>query len=143
MSLSQYENKPEPFRLVMIETFGVCQFCKEPKGSSHIQYTNFNNNIGFISCGKKDCIKNMEFRKEEYLEEYGLTKLKPLFNKNIKVKRSSGHVDNDWIIEVRDGILVQDNIPYVYVKKNTDDESLAVFKYIDTETILQLNRDLL
>lgn len=140
----KYEEKPMPLRLVMTPDENVCQFCKNPNGKCNLKYINIEQQLGFVCCNKKECKDNMEQRIYKLFEEIGWNTIKKFANTYIKVKRSSGIIENDWIITCDNsfmGPIVVDDCTYIPVHKiiiiNNKEETLK--KYISLEEFNELN----
>ncbi len=86
-------NKPEPFRLVMINFMDFCQFCSNPSGDVYEHYINRIYNFGFLSC--KNCCSKAKEAVEDWFETKSYGEVNYLRNKNIKVKRTSGIIESD------------------------------------------------
>lgn len=132
LDLSKYSEVPIPFRLVMIKAHGVCQFCEIPEGESNICEINYNERLGFISCNRNECINKMKQRKNELLREIGFTKLISISN-NLKVKRTSGIIDENWQTKVEYGPSYRDLVWYVYVYKEN------ISKFVKINELIELN----
>lgn len=85
-----------PRRLTFIEMGDSCMFCDNPKGESHCCYVDLLTKMGYISC--KNCHFKMEEAVKEWNEKLAYGRANYLKNKEIKIKRSSGEIENDWII---------------------------------------------
>jgi ribosomal protein S27AE len=86
-----------PQRLVFIQTENNCMFCEKPKGPSYSYYVSLTDKMGFLACGKcKD--KGNEALDQWHLNiAYG--KARYLKDKIIKIKRSSGEIEDGWSLD--------------------------------------------
>ena len=93
--------------LTMIFSSGICQLCKNPKGTTHTYILNYKCNYGddktgFIVCGKDECNLYIKtYRKKLYNSLHHTKKWKELLVKRannifVSVKRSNGIIENDW-----------------------------------------------
>ena len=89
--------KPHPFRLVMIKCKDFCQFCDDPKDDVFTHYISVEYKYGFLSCDK--CIDKATSAVNEWFATEAWGDVNYLRHKNIKVKRSSGIIEDDWKLD--------------------------------------------
>jgi hypothetical protein len=89
--------KPQPFRLVMIKCKDFCQFCDDPKDDVFIHYITVEHKYGFLSCEK--CRNKATDAVNEWFATEAWGDVNYLGHKNIKVKRSSGIIEDDWKLD--------------------------------------------
>lgn len=132
-------DKPKPFRLVMIPIVNICQFCKNPEGGAYISYVNISEHNGFICCEKQECRLKMTERRKEFLEDIGFAKLINLSGK-IKVKRSSGIIDDGWRVYENDSLFLFEDKYYAMVIKEICSSDIPICKYVKIEELLENNK---
>ena len=116
---------------VMFTKRELCSVCKLP--SKTIVNTNINHYFGWESCNQDDCNKvikhsyeNTVVKKEELVEKYG---------NFIKVKRTSGLVDDKWEFDSDAQQELNNGEFWVYVKN----QQLNKRKEINLGQIKELN----
>lgn len=95
--------------LTMIYGSGDCQICKDPQGNTRTYYINIkynsDNKFGFLVCSKEECNLCIQaYIKNLYSNIYNTKTWKRILNiyaNNlfIKVERSNGDIENDWILD--------------------------------------------
>lgn len=85
----------EPIRLTFVPTKNDCMFCENPHGSVYLSEPL--HLLGWYSCEK--CIDIARKIQKDWEKKYGLDKILVLREKNIKIKRTSGVIENDWYID--------------------------------------------
>jgi hypothetical protein len=107
------ENIIQPQRLFIMRTHNICQFCENPEGEvfsfylNKFDYTSYNI-LGFYRCSKDECNKNMEnYIKSMFQYIYNSKSWKNIIlkavNQNfISVPRTSGVIDDDWKIKLKE-----------------------------------------
>lgn len=139
MDLSDNSKKltnPQPFRLVMIKNFDNCQFCSEPKGEVYIHYVSPIDMIGFVSCIK--CSDLARKAADEWSDNCAYGQANILKNKKIKIRRSSGVIDDDWELS-KSSTLVHsiDNEDCVSCIK----QGASIVKMVKISELLELNNN--
>jgi hypothetical protein len=111
-------------RLVMIYCSGVCQCCDTPEGETNTLYINdpmYNcDNMGYITCDKKECILTVEYHTKELFNTIYNTNIwkRVLYfaanNININVYRSNGRAETDWTIMSKNEKQMNNNLNEVF-----------------------------
>ena len=83
-----------PQRLVMFTAADNCMFCEKPKGPSIVDYVYIQENMGFISCDL--CKDQMKDAVNVWEEKVAYGRVNYLKESVIKIKRSSGDIDDGW-----------------------------------------------
>jgi hypothetical protein len=83
-----------PKRLVMFTIDNNCMFCEQPKGPSFVTYVYIKDNMGFISCNL--CKEKMAEATKTWRETLAYGKVRYLKDSFIKIKRSSGEIEDGW-----------------------------------------------
>ena len=86
-----------PQRLVFIQTENNCMFCEKPKGPSYSYYVSLVDKMGFLSCGK--CKDKANETLDNWHEKFAYGKAHYLKDKIIKIKRSSGEIEDGWCLD--------------------------------------------
>jgi hypothetical protein len=89
--------KPVPFRLTMIRFMDNCQFCPNPMGNVYCHYVSVNDKYGFLSC--YSCISTAKQAVKEWHENESYGTANHLKNKAIRVRRSNGSIETDWVLD--------------------------------------------
>lgn len=95
--------------LTMIYGAGICQLCEKPEGNTHSYSLNYKCNNGddkrgFMVCGKEECNFYIKTYIKILYHNIYITKkwqellLKRANNCFVSVTRSSGAVENDWVL---------------------------------------------
>ena len=95
--------------LTLIYGAGICQLCEKPEGNTHSYSLNYKCNNeddkrGFIVCGKEECNFYIKTYIKILYHNIYITKkwqellLKRANNCFVSVTRSSGTIENDWIL---------------------------------------------
>jgi len=95
--------------LTMIYCAGICQLCENPEGNTHSYSLNYkcnngDNKRGFMVCGKDECNFYIKTYIKILYHNIYITKkwqellLKRANNCFVSVTRSSGAVENDWVL---------------------------------------------
>ena len=92
---------PTPhYRRLTFISLNACDFCTHVTNPGpYMHYISFETKNGWVSCGQEEC-KRMGKRAIEYFmkhEAYG--RANHLKDREINVKRTSGQMDNDWVLE--------------------------------------------
>ena len=100
-----------PRRLTMMCSYGICQFCNNPEGTTNSMHINMHfdctNLLGFYSCNKDECVSK--------LHDYVKNMRNYIFNSHswkniiykavnqsfISVPRSNGDIDTDWNVVMK------------------------------------------
>jgi len=86
-----------PQRLVFIQTENNCMFCDKPKGPSYSYYVSLTDKMGFLACGK--CKEKADETLENWHANLAYGKARYLKDKIIKIKRSSGEIEDGWSLD--------------------------------------------
>jgi hypothetical protein len=127
--------KPEPFRLVMIKCKDFCQFCPHPSGDVYSHYINFEYKYGFLSCTL--CCNKAEVAIGEWFKTKAYGTANHLQDRKIKVSRSSGIVEPDWVLDKSNPFVeLVEGHSCVHVIKS--DKTLA--KWFKVDVLVDLNK---
>jgi hypothetical protein len=98
-----------PQWLTMVPGSGKCQLCKTPEGNTRTYYLNIKYNgddkCGFLVCGKKECNYSIKTYLHKLYSNIYTTKtwnrILNIYANNlfIKVERTNGTIENDWVID--------------------------------------------
>ena len=86
-----------PQRLVFIQTENNCMFCEKPKGPSYSYYVSLVDKMGFLACGK--CKEKANEALDDWHANLAYGKARYLKDKKIKIKRSSGEIEDGWSLD--------------------------------------------
>ena len=122
-----------PRRLVMLQMGENCMFCEDPKGSSYLRYVDIFSNLGYIYCS--NCCAATEAAVIFWNNNIAFGPANYLKHRNIKVRRTSGEIDTDWIIDspIISYDLEGNEVLHCYSEKKN------IGKWCTIETILELN----
>lgn len=120
-----------PQRLVMFACENNCMFCTKPKGPSIVAYVDVRENMGFITCDL--CKEKMEDAIKLWDEKEAYGKVRYLKDSIIKIKRTSGEIDDGW--KLGSPFIKFDQIDWVYCVDYTRD----LQKWCQVEDIIRLN----
>ena len=105
------ENPLCPRRLTMMCSYGICQFCDNPEGTTNNFHLNMrfdcSNLLGFYSCNKDECVNKMNnyiknMRNYIYNSQSWKNIIYKAVNQRfISVTRSSGAIDTDWNVVMK------------------------------------------
>lgn len=129
---------PHYRRLTYIQ-LNACDFCTHvTKPGPYMHYLSFETKNGWVSCGQEECKRRGKQAVEKFMtcEAYGRANhLKE--RKWINVKRTSGQMDNDWILERSfPEVQVDDNgIEKVCVTKPSE----HIEKWVSIDNLLSWN----
>jgi hypothetical protein len=131
---------PTPRINLKLSTFfayGICTFCKI-NSSNRVWNITHDESYYYESCNSTECLnkcKNavLEEEKKDYV--YGF--LYYLKNKQIKVKRTSGIIENDWVL--RPGIIDSDTLGKAILCVKIDHDGKELEKYIPLNEVLEMN----
>lgn len=128
------ETVHHPQRLVMFSIEDNCMFCEKPKGPSSVTYVHLRDNIGFISCGL--CKEKMKESVQVWIKKEAFGRVRYLKNSIIKIKRSSGEIDDGWVIDS----------PYIMLEQRSQkelvycvDEIRHLQRWCSVDEIIELN----
>ena len=109
-------------------------FCENPKGPSTVTYVHLRDNMGFISCGL--CKEIMKEAVQIWMEKVAYGRVRYLKDSIIKIKRSSGAIDDGWNIDS----------PYITLERQTQKELVYCVnnvqnlqKWCSVDEIIELN----
>ncbi len=125
---------PEPIRLVMIKTRDNCQFCKNPHGDTQVSYISFPCHMGFISC--PDCYDQMIETRNKWIDDFGYGSVKHLAGKDIKIRRSSGQIEDDWTLNPEDFMVFYDGGEEIVSCKK---KGVDVIKNVFASELIEMN----
>jgi hypothetical protein len=100
----------KPTYISYVLDFNKCQFCSDHQGEQYVDFVSFNSNLGFISCSK--CFDIRKLTSKEWIKNKGHGSANIFQGRNIKVRRSSGDIEDDWHL----------NMIECYVKIINDEE---------------------
>ena len=86
-----------PQRLVMVRIENNCMFCENPTGSAYGRFVDTEAKYGYIYCDK--CESSVNRTMELWSTYFAYGRVKYLQECDIKIKRSSGIIENGWKID--------------------------------------------
>jgi hypothetical protein len=86
-----------PQRLVFMQFENNCMFCENPKGPSYSYYVSLMDKMGFLSCGK--CKEKANETLDQWHLNIAYGRARYLKDKIIKIKRSSGEIEDGWTLD--------------------------------------------
>ena len=110
---------------IILTTFhkGLCMFCINPNSNFCTKHICLVRQMGYYSCGKKDCLINMFAVTQKWNEEKAYGSVKYLKDINFKILRITCEIQTGWTF----------NSPVVLIDKDGDD----VIECIMNKTNLQ------
>jgi CRISPR/Cas system CMR-associated protein Cmr5 small subunit len=81
----------------MIQLGNNCMFCEHAKGMSMTRYVDVYNKLGYIYC--HECTAAVDDAIKVWNDKIAFGKANHLKNKLINVRRTSGEIETDWIID--------------------------------------------
>ena len=87
----------QPQRLVFMHFENNCMFCEKPKGPSYSYYVSLTDKMGFLSCGK--CKDKANETLDNWHTNLAYGRARYLKDKKIKIKRSSGEIEDGWTLD--------------------------------------------
>ncbi len=132
----QSKTSPDPVRLVMVRWIENCQFCSEPIGESKSSLVSVDSLMGFISCST--CEEKRLKACNEWIKKFGHGGAKSLQGKTIRVKRSSGIIEDDWELSTENYYTFIDD----YGNKTVCCKKVGIdmTKYCQVSELLELNK---
>jgi hypothetical protein len=99
-SESSHSSHPYYHRLTFI-SLNACDFCTHvTKPGPYMHYLSFETKNGWVSCGQEECKRRGKQAVEAFMENEAYGRANHLKDRTaINVKRTSGQMDNDWILE--------------------------------------------
>ena len=128
--------KPQPCRLTMFRCVDNCQFCPNPKGDVFCHYVCVEDHHGFLSC--TECCELAEEAVEEWNTNEAYGRANKFRNKTIKVKRSSGIIEEDWKLNEKYTMAVHTSKGEVVHCVNNDKN---ISKWIKIDDLLEWNKE--
>ena len=91
---------PHYHRLTFI-SMNACDFCTDvTKPGPYTHYLSFETKNGWVSCGQEECKRRGKQAVEAFMENEAYGRANHLKDRTaINVKRTSGQMDNDWMLE--------------------------------------------
>ena len=130
------DSKPQPFRLTVFRGEDNCQFCPHPKGDVLCHYVCEEYRYGFLSCS--ECCELAEEAVEEWNTKEAYGRANKFKNKTIKVKRTSGIIEEDWMLSEIYTVVV-------YTAKgehvNCVNSDKTITKWIKINDLLEWNKE--
>jgi hypothetical protein len=127
--------KPEPFRLVMVKSKDFCQFCPNPSGKVHFHWINVDNRFGFLSC--TGCCEKGKAAIVDWFGTKAYGAANHLQDKEIKVLRSSGIVETDWVLDKSNPFVEEfEGCDYVHAIKSDN----SIIKWCKLDELVELNK---
>ena len=102
MEMEEIEIKPMPqYRRLTFIQMNACDFCTHvTTPGPYMYYISFETKNGWVSCGKEECRRQGKQAVEHFMAHQAFGRANCLKDReSIKVKRTSGQMDDDWIIE--------------------------------------------
>lgn len=94
------ELTPHYRRLTFIQV-NACDFCRHvTKPGPYMHYISIETKNGWVSCGEEECRRRGRQAVEYFMGHHAYGRANHLKNReSINVKRTSGEMDNDWVLE--------------------------------------------
>jgi hypothetical protein len=83
-----------PRRLVFIEMWNSCMFCRELNYAAYLMHVSVEAKVGYICC--PDCKEKAEEMMKIWNKKYAYGEANYLKDKAIKILRSSGEIEDGW-----------------------------------------------
>lgn len=102
MEMEEIEIKPTPhYRRLTFIQMNACDFCTHVKTPGpYMYYISFETKNGWVSCGDEECRRQGKQAVDNFMKNEAFGRANCLKDReSIKVKRTSGQMDDDWIIE--------------------------------------------
>jgi hypothetical protein len=98
--IERQELTPHYRRLTFIQTNG-CDFCTHvTKPGPYMHYISIETKNGWLSCGEEESKRRGRQAVEDFMAHQAYGRANHLKNReSINVKRTSGQMDNDWVLE--------------------------------------------
>jgi hypothetical protein len=98
----EVESKPTPHyhRLTYI-SLNACDFCTHvTKPGPYVHYISFETKNGWVSCGQEECKQRGKQAVDNFMNHEAYGRANHLKDReSINVKRTSGQMDSDWVLE--------------------------------------------
>ena len=117
--------------------YSTCVFCNK-NDSDRVWNITHDGTYYYECCNMAECLekcKNAVLEEEQKDYVYGL--LYHLKDKEIRVKRSSGIIENDWIL--RPGIINSDTLGKIILCVKTESNGNEIEKYIPVDEVFVFN----
>lgn len=90
-----------PYRRLTFIQMNACDFCTHVTiPGPYMHYLSFETKNGWVSCGQEECRRRGKQAVEQFMAHQAFGRANYLKDReSIKVKRTSGQMDDDWIIE--------------------------------------------
>jgi hypothetical protein len=134
MKSNNISNFPKPQRLVMIRIVDVCSFCKDPKGHALLYLVSQDDNYGFLSC--PNCTFIAENAVKDWIDKFAYGSANHLKNKSLKVRRTSGVIEDNWRLSSTSTMIYYDVIGKECVKLINGEQ---IYKMVPIDDLLLLN----
>lgn len=124
-------------KLSTLFAYGICTFCNI-NCSDRVWNITHDESYYYESCNSAECFdKCKKAVLEEEQKDYVYGFLYYLKNKEIKVKRTSGIIENDWML--RPGIIESDTLGKAILCVKIDHTGKELEKYISLNEVLEMN----
>lgn len=131
---------PHYRRLTFIQ-MNACDFCKNVKTPGpYMNYISFETKNGWVSCGDEECRRRGKQAVEDFMKHEAFGRANYLKEReSIKVKRTSGQMDDDWVLErsYPEVQTDQNGIEKVCVTK----PSACIEKWVSVDNLLLWNQE--
>lgn len=131
---------PHYRRLTFIQ-MNACDFCTHvTTPGPYMHYLSFETKNGWVSCGNEECKRRGKQAVEDFMKHEAYGRANHLKDRDsIKVKRTSGQMDYDWILErsYPEVQIDQNGIEKVCVTK----PSACIEKWVSIDNLLTWNSD--
>lgn len=122
-----------PCRLVFIQTQNNCMFCTTSKGDCYTQYVNLPERMGYIYC--ENCKEHANKATQHWKENIAYGEANYLRDRDIKIKRTSGLIENGWELHNPFTHINDQGIEMIQCYHKT----LDMARWCKLEEILELN----
>lgn len=101
MGIEMEEIKTPHYRRLTFIQMNACDFCKNVKTPGpYMNYISFETKNGWVSCGDEECRRRGKQAVEDFMKHEAFGRANHLkYCESIKVKRTSGQMDDDWVLE--------------------------------------------
>lgn len=127
-------------RLTFIQ-MNACDFCRHVTNPGpYMHYLSFETKNGWVSCGNEECKERGKQAVEDFMKHEAYGRANHLKDReSIKVKRTSGQMDDDWVLErsYPEVQLDQNGVEKVCVTK----PSACIEKWVSVDNLLLWNQE--
>jgi hypothetical protein len=123
----------QPRRLVMLSMENNCMFCEDPRGGAYIYTVYKDGHVGFITCD--NCREKCKATFDYWNAHIAYGKARYLKDRVIKIKRSSGEIEDGWALDNPLVDYASDGKKIIHCFHNDKD----IARWCHMDEILELN----